>query len=326
MQKIQFSVLGTGTIASIMAEVAARLPQYELYGVASRDITKAREFAQKYGFKAAFGSYEELVQDPKVEMVYVATPHSHHAQHAALALEHGKPVLCEKSFTANAKQAKHLVELAQKSNLLLAEAIWPRYTPVAARLRELLASGIIGRPTTLTASLGAPISHVERMASPALAGGALLDLGIYPLTFACLAFGSNCAKIQSSATMFHTGVDAFNAITLTYEDGRIACLQSNMINPLDNTCTVYGEKGSIKVCSVTDYRDLTVYDTSGKVLEHFEPKATVNGYEYQLTSFANAFFNHQIECPEIPHAESVRVMEIMDALRGQWGLRFPFEG
>ena len=325
MQTIKFSVLGTGAIASIMAEVAAQLPQFELYAVASRDIDKSRAFAAKFGFKTAYDTYEELVQNPSVQMVYVATPHSHHAQHAALALENGKAVLCEKSFTANAGQAKHLVELARNKNTLLAEAIWPRYTPVAAKVRELVALGAIGRPTMLSAALGAPISHVERMANPALAGGALLDLGIYPLTFACLAFGSNCQQIQSSATMFHTGVDAFHSITLTYEDGRIACLQSNMLNILDNNCYIYGEKGSIKVSSVTDYRHLYVYDTAGNEIEHYQPEAAINGYEYQLKSFAHAFNSKQIECPEIPHEESIRVMEIMDILRTQWNLRFPFE-
>ena len=160
-----------------MASTVIQMPQIFPYGVGSRDQARAKDFAQKYGFAKAFGSYEEMVEDPEIDLVYVATPHSHHFKHSMMCLKHGKHVLCEKSFTTNATQAQKLTEYARANNLVIAEAIWTRYLPMSKLINELIDSGVIGDVKLLTADLGYLIDHNERIVNPALAGGALLDVG-----------------------------------------------------------------------------------------------------------------------------------------------------
>ena len=174
-KKYNIGIIGSGNIAGVMADTIKRMKNVRLYAVASRSKVKADVFAEKYGCKKAYGSYEELASDSKVDLVYIATPHSEHYENAKLCLLNGKPVLCEKAFTANAAQAKELIRISQERRVLLAEAIWTRYMPMLATIREVLGSGIIGEPKTLTANLGYLIERVARLQEPALAGGALLD-------------------------------------------------------------------------------------------------------------------------------------------------------
>lgn len=175
------AILGAGSIARTMARtlrmMKARGDAVELYAVASRSLERAQAFAREEGFACAYGSYEELVQDPAVELVYIATPHSHHAAQMELCIDHGKHVLCEKSFTANAAQAEAVLQRARQKGVLVTEAIWTRYMPMRSILSELIASGEIGTPRLLTANLCYPLLHKERILRPELAGGALLDVG-----------------------------------------------------------------------------------------------------------------------------------------------------
>ena len=178
---MKFAILAPGKIANSMAKAVSGIEKIERYAVASRDQERADIFAKKWGFEKAYGSYEAMVEDPQVELVYVASPHSHHYEHAKLCLEHGKHVLVEKAFTVNAQQAEELIRLSREKHLLLAEAIWTRYMPSRNMINEILASGVLGKVTSLTANLGYILPHVERMQNPELAGGALLDLGVYPI-------------------------------------------------------------------------------------------------------------------------------------------------
>ena len=178
MKKWNMAIIGAGVIANAMAEAINGLEQVNAYAVASRSMERAEQFAAKWNFQKAYGSYEELVSDPEVELVYVATPHSHHFEHAKLCVEHGKPVLVEKAFTANAQQAEELISLAEEKKVFLTEAIWTRYLPAAAIIRKLMEDGAIGEPKSLTAEFSVPLTHVQRMCVPALAGGALMDLGM----------------------------------------------------------------------------------------------------------------------------------------------------
>ena len=167
---MKFAILAPGKIAHSMARAVSEIEKIECYAVASRDYGRAADFAEQWGFEKAYGSYEELAKDPQVELVYVASPHSHHYEHARLCLEHGKHVLVEKAFTVNARQAKKLIQLSEEKGLLLAEAIWTRYMPSRKMIDELLAEGVLGNVTSLTANLGYILPHVERMQSPELAG------------------------------------------------------------------------------------------------------------------------------------------------------------
>ena len=178
---MKLAILGAGNIANMMAEAARGTEGVTLYAVASRSLERARAFAEKWGFEKAYGSYEEMVNDANVDLVYVATPHSHHYQHMKLCLAHGKHVLCEKAFTRNAKEAREILQEAEEKKLLVTEAIWTRYMPSRKMISDLLAEGVIGKPSALSANLGYVISDKERIKEPALAGGALLDVGVYTL-------------------------------------------------------------------------------------------------------------------------------------------------
>lgn len=322
---MKFSILAPGGIAHKMAEAVSALDGVECYAVASRNLDRAREFAGQWGFEKAYGSYEEMLQDPEVELVYVATPHSHHYQYAKMCLEHGKHVMVEKAFTVNAVQAQELIALAEKKGLFLTEAIWPRYMPSRKMIDDLVESGVIGRVTSLTANLGYVLGHVERMKNPALAGGALLDLSVYPINFALMAFHGQVKEISSSAVMSPEGVDWINSITLTFEDGKVAVLHSNMLAQTDRQGVINGDKGYMEIQNVNNCEEIRIFDLDRKMTARYKVPEQINGYEYEVLSCKKALEEGRTECPEMPHSETLRVMKIMDAVRKQWGMTFPCE-
>ena len=191
---MKIGILGAGRIAAILAETMNKMSEVECYGVASRDLEKAKAFMKDHGFHHAFGSYEDMLADKEVELVYIATPHSHHYQHIKMCLDAGKHVLCEKSFTVNEKQAAEVFRIAKEKNLLLTEAIWTRYMPSRKMIDDLLAENVVGNVKKMTANLNYPLLEKERIVKPELAGGALLDVGIYPLNFAYMHFGDQDRK------------------------------------------------------------------------------------------------------------------------------------
>ncbi len=325
MKKLKMAILGAGGIASIMAKTISQMEQVECYAVGSRSLEKAQAFAQKFGFQKAYGSYEELVKDEEVELVYIATPHSEHYENARLCIRHKKPVLCEKAFTANAKQAKELLEYAKKERVFITEAIWVRYMPMLQIIRKELADGVIGTPTMLTANLGYLVSAVPRMQRPELAGGSLLDLGVYPINFALMMFGDNIAKVSSACTYTDSGVDEQDSITLLYEDGKVAQLAASMLGLSDRRGTIYGTKGFMVIENINNFESLTVYDTNYHEVKTIERPAQISGYEYEVEACIRALSEGKLECEEMPHEETLRVMELMDGLREEWGVKFPFE-
>ncbi len=322
---MKLAILGPGGIARSMAAAAAGLDEVELYAVGSRTYEKAKAFADKWGFEKAYGSYEEMLQDPQVELVYVATPHSHHYQYAKMCLEYGKHVLVEKAFTVNAAQAEELMEMARKKGLLLAEAIWTRYMPSRKMIDDLVASGVIGTVTSLTANLGYVLPHVERMQEPALAGGALLDLGVYPINFALMVFHGEVEKVTSTAVMSPKGIDWMNSITLTFADGKMAVLHSNMLAQTDRQGVINGDKGYIEIQNINNCEEIRVFDLDRKMTARYDVPEQINGYEYELLSCVKAIREGKTECPEMPHSEILRVMRLMDRIRKDWGMTFPCE-
>lgn len=326
MKKWNMAILGAGNIANKMAEAMNGLAEQVLpYAVASRSFERAEKFADKWNFQKAYGSYEELAKDPKVELVYVATPHSHHFQHARLCLEHGKAVLVEKAFTANAKQAAELIRLAGEKRVFLTEAIWTRYLPARKLVHGLLAKGAIGEPLSLTAEFSVPLSHVQRMYDPALAGGALLDLGMYALTFASMYFGDDIEKVESVCEKYGTGVDASDDIYYTYKDGKKAHLRTSFVSERKNEGTIKGTEGSIFVENLNNYSAIRVYDKGGRLKEDLKLPEQINGYEYEVLACIRAMEEGQLECEEMPHRETLEIMKQMDALRAEWGVIYPFE-
>ncbi len=322
---MKFAILAPGKIAQKMSTAVSGLADVEKYAVGSRSLERAEAFAKEWGYEKAYGSYEELLSDPQVELVYVASPHSHHYEHTKLCLEHGKHVLVEKAFTVNRQQAEELVALAREKNLLLAEAIWTRYMPSRKMISDLVESGIIGEVTSLTANLGYVLGGIPRMEEPELAGGALLDLGVYPINFALMVFGNDVSKIEASAVKSPKGIDWINSITLTFADGKLAVLHSNMLAQTDREGVISGTKGYIKAQNINNCEEIRVYDVNHNLIKTCAIPEQINGYEYEVIACMRAMKEGKIECEEMPHQETLRVMDIMDEIRSIWGMKYPCE-
>lgn len=325
MEKCKMAILGAGSIAKTMARTVQKMDGVRMYAVASRSMERAEAFAKEFGIEKAYGSYEALVNDPDVKLIYIATPHSHHYEQAKLCLRYGKHVLCEKAFTANAKQAEEILRLAEEKRLLLTEAIWTRFLPMSAKINEIIKSGAIGRPTLLTANLGYVIDQVPRMKDPALAGGALLDLGVYPINFASMIFGDQVEKVVSTAQLTNEGVDAQNSITLCYPEGRMAVLHSTMLSISDRQGVVNGTDGYLIADNINNCERIRVYNRDREEIASYDRPAQITGYEYEVEAAVQAIQNGAIECPQMPHKETLRIMRLMDSLRQEWGVKFPFE-
>lgn len=322
---MKMAILGAGNIAQKMADTINGLEDVEAYAVASRDSERAKEFAGRYNFTKCYSSYEEMLNDSNVELVYVATPHSHHYKHVKMCLEHNKHVLCEKAFTVNAKQAAELFQLSEAKGLLLSEAIWTRYMPSRKMIDDVINSGAIGTPTSLMANLGYNISHIERMVKPELAGGALLDLGVYLLHFAGMVFGDQVERIISAATLTETGVDSRDSITLIYKDGKTAVMHSSMLASLNRRAVVFGTNGYLEVQNLNNPEKITVYNSGYQEVAAYYPPEQITGFEYQVLACKEAIEHGKTECEAIPHAESLRIMKLMDDIRVQIGYEIPTE-
>lgn len=322
---MKIGILGAGGIAATLAETMNKMVEVECYGVASRNFDKAQEFVKAHGFEKAFGSYEEMLKDPKVELVYIATPHSHHYRHMKMCLEAGKHVLCEKAFTVNTRQAEEIFKLAKEKNLLVTEAIWTRYMPSRKMIKDILEEKVIGEVRKLTANLDYYICEKERVIRPELAGGALLDVGIYPLNFACMSFGDCISDMQSAVQMTDTGVDGQNVMTLFYEDGRVAVLTSGIYGLSDRQGIFYGTKGYMVVDNVNNPIGIKVYNENRELIKDIEVPEQISGYEYEILETIECIKNGKLECPSMPHEDTIKMMRIMDGLRKEWGLQYPEE-
>lgn len=317
--------IGAGRIANTQAATMQRMEDVNLYAVAARDLDRAEAFAAKYGFEKAYGSYAEMLLDPGVELVYIATPHSHHAEHMKLCIAHGKHVLCEKAFTLNAAQAREVAALAKEKGVYVAEAIWTRYMPSRRLIDQVLASGVIGNVTAMTANLCYPVAYKERCIRPELAGGALLDVGVYCLNFALMHFGDDIERMVSTVRMTDTGVDGQESITLCYRDGKIAVLTAGIRSRSDRKGIFYGDRGYIAVENINNPQSISVYNLSDELVEEISVPAQITGYEYQIREAMSRIRSGEIESISMPLSESIAVMERMDALRNDWGLVYPME-
>lgn len=319
----RIGILGAGHIAHKMAYTVSQMEGYEVWAVASRSQENADNFARQYGITRAYNNYEALVADPDVELIYIATPHSHHYAHARMCLLGGKPVLCEKSFTTNAREAGELFALSREKGVYIAEAVWTRFMPLSQKITELVHSGIIGTPRTLSANLCYPVADKERLKRPELGGGALLDIGTYALHFAAMAFGTEVERTESVCTLTDTGVDAQESITQFFPEGRMAVLYSSIYARSDRKGIISGDKGYIVVENINNPQVARVYDGfDNLVAEHWAPQQ-ITGFEYQVQASFDALSTGAIETPFIPHAETLRMMRLMDSLRKEWGVRFP---
>jgi len=318
-------IIGAGWIAEKMAEALAPLEDYCVYAIASRSIEKAKEFAGRWNIPKAYGSYEDMVKDNDVDLVYIATPHSHHFPHAMLALNAGKPVLVEKAFTANAAEAEELIETARSKGLFITEAIWTRYMPLSHKIKEIMESGIIGKPRVITATLCYMMEFKERILRPDLCGGALLDLGVYALNFARMYFGTDIVRTVSNCHMGPTGIDLQECISLSYADGKMANLQAGTLCLNDRQGIINGTEGYIRVDNINCPEVVEVYRNYELVERYVKPEDMVNGYEYQVIEARRCIEAGLPESPMMPHQETLDIMKQMDGLRMEWGVVYPMD-
>ena len=322
---MKIGVLGTGWIVHPITKTLKGMSNMECYAIASRTKERAEQAAKEFGYQVGYGSYEELVADPAVELVYIATPHSRHYEDMKLCIAAGKPVLCEKAFTLNAAQAEEIKSLAAEAGVYVAEAIWTRYQPSRQIINDTIASGIIGKVTTLTANLSYTMHQKERIYNPELAGGALLDIGVYGINFAMMHFGEDIVRMESSVQMMETGVDGMETITLFYRDGRMAVLTHSAYGRSDRNGIFYGENGYIIVENINNPQSVSVYDAGDNLIKFIPVPEQITGYEYQFAEAAECIAEGRTESKSMILDESIRVMQVMDALRKQWGMVYPQE-
>ncbi len=322
---MKIGILGAGRIAVTLAETMNKMPEVECYGVASRDLEKAKVFAKEHGFQHAFGSYEGMLADEEVELIYIATPHSHHYRHMKMCLDAGKHILCEKSFTVNEKQAEEIFRIAKEKKLLVTEAIWTRYMPSRKIINDLLDEKVVGDVRKMTANLNYPLLDKERIVKPELAGGALLDVGIYPLNFAYMHFGDKVDRIVSAAQMTEAGVDGENGMILLYEDGRMAVLNSGIHGKSDSEGVFYGTFGCMVVENINNPESIKIYNTDRILIREIEVPEQISGYEYEITETISCIKEGKLECPSMPHTETLKMMQVMDNLRADWKMKYPDE-
>lgn len=325
MKIYNVGIIGAGHIALKMASTLAALPRTHRYAIASREMRKARRFAKEQGFERAYGSYEELMDDPKVDLIYIATPHAFHFEQAKACILKGKPVLCEKAFTANAAQAEELLKLAEEKQVFIAEAIWTRYLPMSRTIAELVRKGAVGTPYLLSANLGYAITNRERLVRPELAGGALLDVGVYTLNFAAMVFGTEILSTTSTCVKMDNGLDAQDSITLVYPGERMAVLNSSMLARSDRQGIISGDGGHMIIDNINNPQSIKVLDGNYQTVAEYHAPSQVTGFEYEVNACLEALDKGLLQTLDMPHDETLRIMRQMDALRKEWGVCFPFE-
>ena len=323
--KMRVGIIGTGWIAEKAAITLNGMDNCEALAVGSRSQEKAEAFASKWGIAKAHGSYRELIDDPDVDLVYVGTPHSHHFDVTKEALLAGKPCLVEKAFMANYRQAKEIVDLARERKVFLAEAIWTRYQPVVGMVRQLMKDGRIGIPRLLTATLGYSMGEKPRIMRPDLCGGALLDLGVYALNFVRMFFPADIVSMESQCVKSDTGMDLTNAISMVLSDGMLCNLQSSAACVGDNIGVIAGTEGNLIIDNINNPQQITVNGPDRTYIETIHVPKQVTGYEYQFVACRQALIDGLLEPREMPHAETLYVMQLMDGLRRKWGVRYPMD-
>lgn len=357
----QWAIIGTGTIAHAFADGLKALPDAHLLAVSSREISKANAFAQTHHIPHPYASHQEMLQNPDIQAVYIAAPHTAHKQLALDCIDVGKAVLVEKPFTLNAAEAKEIIDRAQQKGVFCMEAMWMRFTPLMRHVKELMTQQVIGDIRLIEVSLGfkSPYDPQNRFFNLELGGGALLDLGVYPLNFIFWLLGQP-DTIQSSVHIGSTGVDEQAGIILGYQTGPVAVISTSNRTYCANEALIQGENGSLRIHDPLvkpEYMTLRYFHTTNSgsgtsssikdKARQFEPARKVyhrlkrlksslgndathipcpgNGYQYEAAEVQNCLRAGKLESDNMPLAETLQIMQTMDTLRSQWHLQYPQE-
>jgi predicted dehydrogenase len=318
--------VGTGTIANSFVKGLSALEDAQLYAVASRSKEKAEAFGKQYAATKVYDSYEQLAGDKEVDIVYIATPNTSHKDNILLCLNNGKHVLCEKPFTINAEGAEEVIRLAREKKLFLMEAMWSRFFPIMNTVNSWLQKGLIGDIRVVTADFGfrreGPAE--DRKVSPDRGGGALLDVGVYPISFASMVLGSFPKQITGVTSFYETGVDQQSAMLLSYDKGEMAVLSCAINTPTPKEARIIGNKGSIYIPDFSRATNATL-SVIGEEAITIEIPLEGNGYNYEAAAVMDCLRKGKLESELMPIDETIAIIKIMDELRKQWGLRYPGE-
>jgi dihydrodiol dehydrogenase / D-xylose 1-dehydrogenase (NADP) len=327
--KIGWGIIGCGGISGKFAEGLGGISGARLVGCAARDCERAAEFAKTHGFEKSFGSYEELAKDPEINVVYIGTIHPAHFDNTMLCIANGKSVICEKPFAMNVKQTKLMINAAQKAGVFLMEAMWTRFIPGIGKLNEWLDEKVIGEINSVSAEFGfkANFGPESRLFDIALGGGALLDVGIYPVSFASMVFGGKPESFKSYVEMGPTGVDEKAAVIMEYPGKKFANLGFSVNSSMSNEAIVSGTKGYIRVGRPFWHPEKLTLHLDGQEPEVFELpfEDGLNGYSYEAMAVMDDLGNGRTENSLMRLSETLAVMETLDAIREDWGFKYHCE-
>jgi predicted dehydrogenase len=324
-EKINWGILATGSIAAAMAKGLARVPDANLAAVGSRTKEAADRFGRRFNIPKRYGSYENLARDPEIDVVYVSTPHNLHFENCLMLIGEGKAVLCEKPFTINAAQAAEVISLAREKKSFIMEAMWTRFLPAIVRVREILTKGLLGEIRMLFASFGfkAEFDPQHRLFNPSLGGGALLDVGVYPVSFASMVLGQP-SRILSQCLLGKTGVDEQSTVLLRYGLGQMAVLAAAVRTEIPQDAYIIGTEGRLRVHSPW-WQSQKLSLKFGKREKVLKYPFKGNGFSFEAEEVMACLREGRLESDIMPLDESLAIMETMDQIRAQWGLKYPME-
>lgn len=327
MKTIKWGIIGAGKISATFAEALNSLKDTELAAIASRNLDKAQDFANRFHIKKAYGSYEELAMDPEIDVIYIGTPHTEHMANTELCLRNKKAVLCEKPFTVNQKETEYLISLAKENKVFLMEAMWTKFLPATNTVKSWIKDNKIGNIKYFNVNFGyqAEYDPKGRLLNPELAGGALLDVGIYPITYVIHMMEQLPDKVSSLAYLGHTNVDEMNVISFLYENGIMAELSSSVTANIGKDALIVGDKGKIEVPLFWSADSAKLYDASDNLIETFTMPAEPNGYIYEAEEVNKCLREGKLESDILPLKDTLEIMKVMDDIRAAWGLVYPSE-
>lgn len=325
-EKIRWGILAPGRIARKFATGLTYLADAEIAAVGARSRESVAAFAVEFDVARHHVGYQKLATDPDVDVVYVASPHTFHMEHALLCIDHGKAVLCEKPFTINAAQAKRVIDRARERGVFVMEAMWPRHLPLMAKVRELVADHVIGDIRMITGDFGfrTNFNPESRLFDPKLGGGSLLDVGVYPVSFASMLLGTP-DRISSMAELGATGVDEQAAIILGYTGGAMAVILTAIRTRTPSETTIMGTDGMIRIHPPSWVATKLTIHREGQEPEDMAIPFAGNGYNYQAAETHACLRAGKLESDVIPLDETLSILETMDKIRSQWGLQYPME-
>lgn len=324
MKKYNWGILAPGKMSAKFTRGLKLLENANLYAVGSRDIIRAEKFANEYGFSKFYGSYKELAEDPEVDIVYIASPHSFHPEHTILCLINGKNVICEKAFALNSGEAEEMIGVAIKQKRFLMEALWPPFQPFYKKAHELLDSGVLGKIIHLHGyfSFNPPYDPDDRKFNLSLGGGSLPDIGIYPVIDA-LTFLGIPDEIKASALFSPTGSEESLSVIFRYNDGKMATLYSSFKTSIGIGCEIYCEKGNMTVSRGRDMNQRVILNLHGEEKKEFVFSPPAMGYHREAEEVMKCLDKGLTESPVVPLSLSLSLMNTLDRIRNAAGIIFP---